>query len=374
MSVAPLRNLFSAALPRPTARSPRLNREIAVRRLLVLCNGPNPTFSYYLEERLRRTPLPTDIRNLNESLDDVDPEGVFVIVCRYIRPRQLLWLLRHRTRLAGISLLIDDDIPATVADKGGTFAYKAYLTAMGIAPIPILNQVLSDIWVSTPHLARTLGKDRVRCPIVLPPYPPADMYTPSAPRKDGDKITMAFHASGNHDSEHEFLIPIVRDALTRCANLYFEVAVSGRRLERLWMKAELPLERFNLKPHRNWVQYLHETKHQSVDILLVPLLQNVMNDARSNTKRFDSARMGAASIFSRGHVYGESASAGEILIENDHRVWLETIVRLADDAELRRKVKNATEAAIRTCLAGTLATLPLDEDKQKFWDHDNGRA
>ncbi len=372
--MTPFRNFFYAALPKPVARNPGEDRGAIIRRLLVLRNGPSPTFSYYLEERLKYAPFPTDIRNLDELLDDVDPDGLFVIVCRYIRPRQLFWLVKHRSRLVGTSLLIDDDIAATVTGKGGAFTYKAYLTALGVAPIPVLNQVLTDIWVSTPHLAKTFGRDRVPCPVVLPPFPPKDMYTPSSSRKDGGRIMMAFHASGNHDNEHEFLIPIVRDALRQCLSLHFEVTVSGRRLERLWMNAGLPPERFNLRPHRNWVQYLHETKHQPIEILLVPLLQNTMNDARSNTKRFDSVRMGAAAIFSCGHVYGQSASTGEILIENDHRVWLETIVRLTGNAELRLNVKKASEAVIQAYLAKTLRTLPLGKDRQRFREYDSDTA
>ena len=365
---SPIRELLYAALPKPTVRTEQTNKQLSIRHLLVLCNGPNPTYSYYLEERLKRTPIPAEIRNLDEFLGDIDPNGLFVIICRYIRPRQLLWLYRHRKSLAGSSLLIDDDIAATVVDKEGTLGYKAYLAAIGLAPIPVLNNILSDIWVSTPCLADRLRRDDAHPPVVLPPFPPADTYTPSTPKDDETEVKMAFHATGNHDREHKFLIPIVRDALALCPNLTFEVTASTRRLERLWMNARIPPERLTLKSHRSWNEYLFETKQQPIDILLVPLLQSMMNNARSGTKRFDSVRMGAAAIFSRGQVYGQAESAGEILIENSPRIWLQTILNLAGNSELRHKARNATEASITAHLAKTPSQLPFHRNEQRSQD------
>lgn len=371
MTGAPLRNIFYAVLPKPEARDGRKGRRSPIRRLLVLSNGPNPTFTYYLAERLKYTPFIADVRDLKDGLTDIDPDGLFVIVCRYIRLRQLFWLFRHRKALAGTSLLIDDDIAATVVSKGGTLAYKAYLTALGIAPLFLLNHILSEIWVSTPILAERLGGNKTNSLFVVPPYPARDVYRPAFPSKDKQTLVMAFHATGNHDREHEFLVPIVRDALTECPNLHFEVTVSGDRLEQLWKKAELPRGRLRLRPSKSWKEYLYETKRRHVDIMLVPLLQNKMNDARSSTKRFDVARMGAAAIFSRGHVYGQQKSGDEILVDNTHQAWVGAILSLAGNAELRYRARKATQAAVRNCLAKTPNTLPLGVDKQKFWDTDN---
>lgn len=361
-----LRHIFYAILPKPSAGGCQKKQGSPIQRLLVLTNGHNPTFTYYLEERLATAPFATHVRNLNDGLSDIDPEGLFVIVCRYMRLRQLFWLYKHRRRLAGSSLFIDDDIAATVTDGGGTLAYKIYLTALGLVPLPILNRLLSEIWVSTPALAETLGRGRPNSPIVVPPFPPEDTYTPAFSSTAGTVLVMAFHATGNHDSEHKFLMPIVRDALAKCPNLHFEVTASGSRLKLLWMKAGLPPDRFRLKPHQDWRQYLYETKRRHVDIMLVPLVQNRMNDARSTTKRFDVARMGAAAIFSRGHVYEQYANDGEILVDNNRQAWTEAILSLAASAELRHRAKNATQTAVRTYLANTPNILPLGAGKQKF--------
>ncbi len=41
-------------------------------------------------------------------------EGLFVIICRYIKEPQLRWLEDRRDRLAGVAYFADDDIPAVV--------------------------------------------------------------------------------------------------------------------------------------------------------------------------------------------------------------------------------------------------------------------
>ncbi|WP_312608834.1 hypothetical protein [Agrobacterium pusense] len=366
MTGAPLRNILYAVLPKPEVRDRRRGRKSPIRRLLILSNGPNPTFTYYLAERLKYTPFVADVRGVGDGLTDIDPDRLFVILCRYAGLRQLFWLFRNRRALSGISLLIDDDIAATVVSKGGTLAYKAYLTALGIAPLFLLNHILSEIWVSTPALAERLGRSKRNSPIILPPYPAEETYTPGFTYKNDQNLVMAFHATGNHDMEHEFLVPIVREALTECPNLHFEVTVSGARLRRLWMGAGLPQDRLKLQPSMNWKQYLYETRRRRVDIMLVPLLQNQMNDARSSTKRFDVARIGAAAIFSCGQVYGLSKNGDEILVDNNHQAWVRAILSLVGNAELRYRVRDATQAAITNCLAKTPNTLPLGVDKQKF--------
>ena len=357
------REFFYSILPKPAALGSPGARKVPIKRLLVLCNGSNPTFTYYLEERLNRDKFPFDVRYLQDPISGTDPEGVFVIICRYIGPRQLLWLLRNRRRLAGVSLLVDDDIAATVAGKGGTFWYKIYLCALGIAPLPLLNRILSDVWVSTPQLAEAIAPGAVRAPIVLPPLPPAYTFTESPSYRDTNKIMMAFHATGNHDSEHEFLIPIVQDAMSCCPKLHFEVTTSNSKVERAWRMAGLPACRFRLRPLRKWIEYVDETRRQSIDILLVPLLESAVNNARSDTKRFDSARMGAAALFSCGHVYELSASPGEMLVENEHRAWVKNILHLAGSEQVRHAVKNATRNAIETSLDRAISLLPLGEDQ-----------
>lgn len=353
-----LRDLIYSMLAKPAARR-TADASQRVNRLLVLTNGHNPTFTYYLEERLSRSPLASDIRGLTDRLDDLDPDGLFVIVCRYIRPRQLLWLYRNRRKLAGTCLFIDDDVAATVTAKGGSLAYKAYLLAMGIAPLPVLNQLLTAVWASTPALAAALeAGSRSRSVTTLAPFPPQATVTPAVSDGNNAPLIIAFHATGSHDAEHAFLVPVIREVLARCHDIHFKVIAEGRPA-RLWSKARLPPERFSLHLKRDWTGYLRETARRKTDIMLVPLLQSRMNDVRSGTKRFDAARMGAAVIFSRCSVYERFADADEILVGNDVSSWVEAICRLARDSETRQRTRQATLRAVSAILADTPASFPI---------------
>lgn len=359
-----LRDLIYFLLPKPVARNRAAAGRRLATRLLVLSNGRNPTFTYYLEERLARSSLEVEVRDLTERLDDVDPVGLGVILCRYVRPRQLLWLYRNRTQLAHISLLIDDDVAATVTAGQGSHLYKAYLMAIGIAPLPVLNRVLTDVWVSTPALAAVLEAKELRACALLPPFPPAEaLRSLAADAADGDRVIMAFHATGSHDAEHAFLVPLVREILARYENVQFEVVAEGWSA-RLWSRAGLPADRFVLHPKRDWSAYLAETARQRIDILLVPLLQNRMNDVRSSTKRFDATRMGAAAVFSLCPAYCHAADADEILVGNDAQSWLAAIGRLVEDGDLRRRTRNATLRAVETTLASTTASFPGNTENQ----------
>ncbi|MFP3700739.1 hypothetical protein SB758_35270, partial [Burkholderia sp. SIMBA_013] len=71
---------------------------------------------------------------------DEDAQGAFVILCRYAMPGQLWWLIRHRKRISGLSLFIDDDIAATVVEAEAALPYRIYLLVCGLLPLMALNR------------------------------------------------------------------------------------------------------------------------------------------------------------------------------------------------------------------------------------------
>lgn len=352
-------DLLYFLLPKPAARSRAMGARRQATRLLVLTNGRNPTFTYYLEERIAKSPLKVEVRGLSDPLADISPDGLEVVICRYIRLGQLLWLFRNRKKLSGVNLFIDDDLAATVMQKQGSLLYKAYLMAIGIAPLLFLNRLLTGVWASTRVLAAVFAKDsQTNRIVVLPPFPPVEAFTPLVSMEDnGARLVLAFHATGSHDAEHAFLIPIVREVLKRCEKVDFEVVAEGEPAK-LWTEAALPVERFTLRAKQDWSTYLAETARRRIDILLVPLLNSRVNDARSGTKRFDAVRMGAAAVFSVCPAYVLGADAGEILIANNAQTWIETICCLAEDDNLRRRTRDATVNAVKSLLSNTAASFP----------------
>lgn len=324
---------------------------------MILSKHPNPTFSYYLEERIKAIDsIPVHVKGLDDSLQDVDPRGLFVVICRYIKPAQLAWLEKKRNELAGVALFIDDDIASVFVGNEANWFYKFRLFRLAIWPVRRLNRILSEVWVSTDGLAKALPQGGAATRI-LPPFPPR--YGPNRQERkpDGNTLTMIYHATGVHRLEHEFLVPIVKVALERHPNLNFEV-FSDRKIAQLWHEAGIAEGRITVRTALPWIDYLKETSLQEVDIALVPLLDGRTNSSRSGTKRIDVSRCGAAAIFSHCAVYQRHAVDGELHVKNTEGAWLQAIDALALDAGRRARARQATALSVEKMRDATSLALP----------------
>lgn len=341
-----LREKLYSALPKPVARrAGNFDSSNGIQRLVVLSKPGNPSFSYYIEDRLRELAVPAQVRSFDAKLDDLDPRGTFVILCRYVKPRQLLWLHRHRCDLSGVGLFIDDDIAAMVAAKNGPLDYRAYLFGMGVLPLPLLNGLLTHLWASTETLAKALAQGSLTASI-LAPRPGREHYRATGGRPStGDAVRMVFHATGAHFSEHHFLIPIVADMLARHAHLSFEVIAEGAPI-RWWSNLAVEPGRLHIRLPLRWPDYFKETASEPADIALIPLLPGKTNDRRSDTKRIDVSRLQAAAIYSNCDIYRRCAIPGEIFADNRPEAWRMEIDRLVTDPSIRQRAREATMASM----------------------------
>lgn len=341
-----MRERLYEMLPKPAARrAGDFDGSAEIRRLLVLSKPDNPSFSYYIEDRLRELAVPADVRSLDAGLDDLNPRGTFVILCRYVKPKQLLWLRRHHRDLSGIGLFVDDDIAAMVAANDGPLDYRAYLFGMGVLPLFLLNGLLTHLWASTETLAKALAQDGLTTS-VLTPRPGRDQYhAPRTQRAVDDMVRMVFHATGAHFSEHRFLIPIVADMLARHAHLSFEVVAEGSPT-RWWNDLAVDPKRLRIHPPLRWPDYFRETTSNPADIALIPLLPGRTNDRRSDTKRIDVSRMQAAAVYSDCEIYRRCAMPGEIFVDHRPEAWQTEIDRLATDPLHRQRAREATLASM----------------------------
>lgn len=347
------RNLLYGFLPRPKALREAATRHQRIERVIALVHKENPTYSYYIEERMKSLNLPFEVIGPSPRLRSLRRDNAFVIICRYVSLRQLFWMLFNRGRLNGVAYFVDDDVPAMIVERGGDAAYKAYLFFFAVAPLPILNRILTHVWVSTGAL-----RDRIASADLLGPCPGSESLSR---RPDGDvsrrsHVTIAYHASGLHEAEHRFLVPVLVALMRRYPSIRFEV-IACRRSASLWRDAEIDGDRLTVLPTMDWPAYRRHSETCGVDILLIPLLHGVMNSARADTKRIDAARMGAAAVFSRGTIYEQSAAPGEVFIDNDPAVWAATIARLIEDEAARRAVAAAVASAA-AAMAGASRAFP----------------
>ncbi|WP_245276628.1 hypothetical protein [Rhizobium leucaenae] len=354
-----LRDVIYGSIPRPqpSATSVDSIRPLA-KRLLILSRYPNPSVSYYLDERIKAlADIPVIFKGLDDGLGDVDCEGLFVIICRYIKEPQLRWLERRRESLAGVAYFVDDDIPAIIAGDEAPWLYKFRLINSAIRPLPRLSRLLTHLWASTEHLAGTLANSAHKIDILAPM--PAKSAWKSA--KNADKTTaplkMIYHATGIHRREHEFLMPIVRSAMNKHENLHFEV-FADRSLADQWRRQRIEPGRITISPQLPWSSYLARTTDQGADIALVPLLAGRTNDSRADTKRIDISRMGAAAIFSRCTTFARCAVDGELHIGNRPQEWLMAIDQLAEDEARRLAARDATLQSIEKMRQSAMLAFP----------------
>jgi hypothetical protein len=346
------------AVPRPHALASRNGRP-PVRSVLVLRKGNNPTYSYYFEARLKAlAPLPYQSRCIDsESLESIDPAGLFVIICRYIKPAQLRWLERHRSELAGVALFIDDDIAALLTGTEAVWHYRLYLASMTLLPLRRLNRLLTHVWASTPALKEALAAGG-RPVSLLPPAPDTAEHLPLSAKSSKEPVSVAFHATGVHGREHRFLVPIAQRVIARHPHVRFDI-LAQRDDRKLWLSAGLPEHQLRIVPLMRWPEYHRHSRETGADIFAVPLMDNRENAARADTKRIDCARLGAAAIFSDSPAYSSRRHPGEIHIGNNPDIWVETLLDLADNPQRRDKAAQATRDVV-AAMADDLRFPDLD--------------
>jgi hypothetical protein len=213
-------------LPSPTLREGASGAaRRPVKRIILFGRHPSPTSDYYFRARLTAAGMPSyvlvDIRD--EDFTALDPDGAFVVFCRYASASSLRWLEESIDRLAGVGLFLDDDIPAVIASSESSLPYKVSLFINALWPLRRLNRHLDIVWASTPDLARQLIAARPR---VLPPAPSRDMWhtsLQSSRPSNNRSLLIAYHATGIHVAEHYFLRPVIEDVLSARPNVLFEV-------------------------------------------------------------------------------------------------------------------------------------------------------
>ncbi|MBB4007434.1 glycosyltransferase family protein [Allorhizobium taibaishanense] len=323
-------------MPRPRLRDGAEGKpRRPVRSILVFGRVPNPTFDYYLPVRLEAAGMPPhqvhDIRRFDPA--GLDPDGAFVVVCRYASKPLLAWIEAHADRLAGVGLLLDDDIHAVISSRDADIAYSLFLWYRALHPLRRLNRHLDIIWLSTPQLVQAIGEPKAH---ILPPAPPASLWERRPKTGEGakavaeEKVVIAYHATGVHVAEHHFLKPVIRKVLEARPQTVFEV-FAGKKARQIWRG----MDRVTVKAPVSWPQYLVYAGTAQVDIMLVPLAPSEANDSRAGTKFIDVARLGAAGLFSDALAYDGGPQDAHPRLPYDERVWIEEILRLVDDPEMR---------------------------------------
>lgn len=364
-------SLFGSVLEWITCQ-PRLSRlppvvgdapAVPCQRIVVLINKPNPTYDYYLRERLDMIDsVPVHLCRLNHSdFETISLEGAFVIICRYIKAAYVRRLEKERDKLAGLALFIDDDIQAVLKEPDAPLGYKLFAAYRGLWPVRRLNPLLTAIWTSTGALAEGFGGIESGITLV-PPYPPHDLSHPGEKAIDkpaqSDRIRIAYHATKTHRAGHVFLKPVIQEIMARHTHVDVEI-FSHRKTTALWRDNALDQERLFIRPMISWADYQVHCRSQPADLILVPLIDSLANRVRSDTKRIDVVRLGAAAVFSSAEPYLRCRMEGEVFVENDPSLWIDAIDTLIRNQERRLDAARATRASLDLMRSLTSAALPI---------------
>ncbi|OGA74799.1 MAG: hypothetical protein A3G81_16740 [Betaproteobacteria bacterium RIFCSPLOWO2_12_FULL_65_14] len=298
------------------------------RSVCIIERGRNPSSDYYVRARLAALGVPSV---------SVPEEGTLVVIVRYLDSRWRARIEAARGRLAGIVYFMDDDLLDLAALSSPPLPYAARMFWLAWRHRAWLERVGAKLWVSTPYLAE---KYRRWNPELVEPTTawPGLLERRSA-------VRVFYHGTGLHRDEIRWLAPVMRAVQARNGATSFEIFGRGW-VERLYRS----VPRTAVVHPASWENFQDYCAGRTLDVGLAPLLPHRFNAGRSHTKFYDFVRCGAAGIYSDVEPYASFVrhERDGLLVPNDPAAWVEAILRLAADAELRQRI---TEEARRRATA-----------------------
>lgn len=301
-----------------------------VQRAVVLAHGRLPTTDFYLRARLDSLEGVTT-RYIDTAREHADAAvfnpSDFVIIVRHAPPAWLRALTPMQPRLAGVALLLDDDIPAVLESAELPLPYALKTALRYVRARRMLARLCSAVWVSTPYLLQKYAHAKPR---LLTP-----LYLDATSRFEPAGMSYFYHGTSSHRLEQAFLAGVVRKVQARMPEARFEI-IGDRRTRRLFRG----IPRVEVLRPMPWPDFLAHTAGVRHAVGLAPMLDSHFNRARSHVKLYDITRCGAAGIYSDMAVYRDNVENGinGILCPNDEDAWVEAICRLLADGEARAAI------------------------------------
>jgi hypothetical protein len=309
------------------------------RHFIVVIARENPSFDYYLRPRLEAAAPHVSFETAELASDPAlvlgrsAAQGSYVVLCRYASRAWIRELALRRGALAGVALFLDDDVEAVIDDPSAPISYRLDLFRRHMAHRAGLAAVLDRVYVSTQHLARRYD---LAHPVVMGPTPSA-ADQPTEAHEGARRV--CFHVTGAHRAEVDWILPVLSAVARRRPDLQVEAIADASGCA--WRTPAGVV----LRPLVAWPQYRRETRSLGASVLLVPLLDNAANRARSPTKRIDAHRMGAVMLTNADAVYAPTVEeqADGMIVPLAHDAWVERILELVDtpDRLVRLRAFNA---------------------------------
>lgn len=290
------------------------SRRSPIKRFIVLIWGENPTFDYYIQPRLADVPaIVVDLSRRSPAPEIELGDGDYVLICRYL---DWGWARRIATTrdLAGVGLMFDDDYIAFLGDRSVPLPYRLEVARKTIIPLRMVKKQITEVLVSTETLKKRFYNAQATVLSPLPGTQDLDV----APSPGQGAVRIVFHAQLSHLADHGLAADIAR-GLADLPRIVFDV-VGPAKAKRLW--AGVPSAQFH--DELDWPSYRRRTGRVGADILMAPMFDTPLNQARSSTKAIDAVRMGAAAVFPQSAAY-EDLIGSAVLVEGGRDMWISTL-------------------------------------------------
>ena len=316
-------------------------RQNQASQILILEHGRNPSTDYYLTPRFAaHGDLPVQLIDISTTQPNrvSIPDGAFIIIVRYLTSDWAKQLLEYQSKLAGVAYFMDDDLPAAGRSPHLPLRYRHKIQRLYYRQRKYLSRLCSQVWVSTPYLA---DKYAIAKPTVLPPAPLVTSKDEQAP------LVYFYHGTASHQAEFEWLREIVVHVQQQDTRLTF-MTIGNEKVRRVFSS----IPRVLVLHPMSWECYRDSLTAIPHHIGLAPLLPSKFNQGRSHTKFFDITRLGAAGIYTNTNPYSGfvRADIDGILLSNEPAAWQQSILKLAESAQLRKQiVSHARERVDELC-------------------------
>lgn len=301
-------------------------------------NHLNTSLDYYLIPYLKQRKARYHLVDQNLLLfSDIHSKTKTAVIVRYLDDnefKKLQKLFYHGYRLI---YFMDDDLLDENALVGLPKPYVKRIKKRATQYKDFLIQNCDEIWVSSQYLANKYAEtwQAVR---LITPFAIPELQQIKQP------CWVCYHGSASHQSEFEWLAPLVTKLQKETEQIRFELFGDHSVLKQF-----RAVPRTSVIHPMSWENYLDYTQSVKRDIGLVPLLPDPFNSARSICKFYDLTRMGAVGIYSNVAPYKGFIEQGVdgFLLENNPEQWIKTIRYLVENPEVKEKMLKAAQDRVK---------------------------
>ncbi|NEV61128.1 glycosyltransferase family 4 protein [Thiorhodococcus minor] len=293
----------------------------------------NPSSDFFVLPVVRSSGRPIVRCDFLDTPHAAELRNATVIFVRYVPRRWARLVASVRDSLSQLIFFMDDDLLDFAAARGMPLRYRLKLAHLATLRRRWLRDQGAMLWVSTPYLYEKYADWRPRLvqPVLSQPPGPDDL------------VQVFYHGSASHAAEIDWLYPVMAAALSAEPRLTFEI-IGTKKINRRYRR----LPRTTVVHPMSWPTYQAFIRTPSRQIGLAPLLDRPFNRARSCTKLLDITRAGAVGIFSPGPVCADVVEHGVNgwMAPLDSDAWVEAILLLTRDSELRRRLVDNAKACL----------------------------